>query len=253
MEIILLQDVEKVGLRGDVVTVADGYARNYLIPRRYAERATEAKVNELRKRDEIRARQEARTVEEAQQIADRLAQAELRFDVPAGPTGRLFGSVTPTNIADELWGTLKVRVDRRKIELPEPLKRIGRYEVPVEVFEDVLVEVTTLVVPEGGELPPEEALAALEAQERAEDQILFVCAAFSAMTTDRRHRTALAEEEAIAEPQPKVLNFASSMMPVEGFTLICSFMTSPHSGAPTSPVPTPGVSLAKDPTLRGLL
>ena len=170
MEIILLQDVEKVGLRGDVVNVADGFARNFLIPRRYAERATTAKVAELQKREELRARQEARTVEQAQQIAERLSAAELRFDVPAGPTGRLFGSVTPTNVADELWRTLKVRVDRRKIGLPEPLKRIGRYQVPVEVFEDVVVEVKTLVVPEGGELPPEDVLAAMEAEERAEQE-----------------------------------------------------------------------------------
>jgi len=169
MEIILLTDVEKLGLRGDVVSVADGYARNFLIPRRFAERATAAKVAEIRKRDEIRARQEARTTEQAQAIAETLSKTVLRFELPAGPTGRLFGSVTPTNVADELWRTRKVRVDRRKIGLQDPIKRIGRYEVPVEVFQDVVVEVKTLVVPEGGELPPEEELAALEAEERAEE------------------------------------------------------------------------------------
>ena len=170
MEIILLQDVEKLGLRGDVVSVADGYARNFLIPRRFAERATSAKVAEIHKRDEIRARQEARTTEQAQAIAETLSKTVLRFELPAGPTGRLFGSVTPTNVADELWRTRKVRVDRRKIGLHDPIKRIGRYEVPVEVFQDVVVEVKTLVVPEGGELPPEEELAALEAEERAEEE-----------------------------------------------------------------------------------
>ena len=169
MEIILLQDVDKVGLRGDVVSVADGFARNYLLPRRYAEQATAAKVAELRKRDELRARQEARTAEEAQQIAGVLAEAELRFDVAAGPTGRLFGSVTPTNIADEVWQAKRIRVDRRKIRLSEPIKRIGRHEVPIELFQDVVVEVTALVVPEGGDLPSEEELAAMEAEERAEE------------------------------------------------------------------------------------
>ena len=170
MQIILLTDVDKLGLRGDVVSVADGYARNFLIPRRFAERATDAKVAELQKRDEIRARQEARTAEQAQAIAETLSKTVLRFELPAGPTGRLFGSVTPTNVADELWRTRKVRVDRRKIQLHDPIKRIGRYEVPVQVFEDVVVEVKTLVVPEGGELPPEEELAALEAEERAEEE-----------------------------------------------------------------------------------
>ena len=88
----------------------------------------------------------------------------LRFEVKAGPTGSLFGSVTPSDIADELWRTRKVRVDRRKIAT-DPIKRIGRYSIPIELFADVEVEVKTLVVPEGGELPPEEELAAIEAAE----------------------------------------------------------------------------------------
>ena len=85
-----------------------------------------------------------------------LEKTVLRFEVKAGPTGSLFGSVTATDVADELWRTRKVRVDRRKIALDEPIKRIGRYEVAIDVFQDVTVEVKTLVVPEGGELPPEE-------------------------------------------------------------------------------------------------
>ena len=92
-----------------------------------------------------------------------------RFEVKAGPTGSLFGSVTPTDIADELWSSKKVRVDRRKIET-DPIKRIGRYEVPIALFEDVRVEVKTEVVPEGGELPSDEELAELEAAERAEQE-----------------------------------------------------------------------------------
>jgi large subunit ribosomal protein L9 len=169
VEVILLSDVEKVGLRGDVVDVARGYARNFLLPRRLAEPATPARVAELRKRDAQRARHEARSVEQAQDIAEVLGKTVLRFDVKAGPTGALFGSVTATDVADELWRTRKVRVDRRKIDLHDPIKRIGRYAVPIDVFTDVRVEVKTLVVPEGGELPPEEELeAAREAEETAE-------------------------------------------------------------------------------------
>ena len=156
MEVILLTDVDKVGLRGDVVDVARGYARNFLIPRKLAEPATRARVSELEKREALRARQEAKTFEEAQGIAQTLEQAELRFDVKAGPTGSLFGSVTATDVADELWRVRKVRIDRRKVELPEPIKRVGHYSIPVDLFQDVRVEVRTLVVPEGGELPPEE-------------------------------------------------------------------------------------------------
>ena len=167
MEVILTQDVDKVGLRGEVVNVARGYARNFLLPRRLAEVATPAKVAELERRDAHRARHEARSVEQGREIAELLAKTVLRFEVKSGPTGALFGSVTPTDIADEIWRTRKVRVDRRKIELPEPIKRVGRYEVPIEVFTDVRVEVKTLVVPEGGELPPEEELEAAAQAEAA--------------------------------------------------------------------------------------
>ena len=159
MEVILLQDVEKVGLRGEVVDVARGFARNFLIPRKLAEPASPARVAELEKVVARRARQEAGSFDQARELATVLERTELRFDVKAGPTGSLFGSVTPTDLADELWKVAKIRVDRRKIDLPDPIKRVGRYEVPVELFTDVTVEVRTLVVPEGGELPAEEPIA----------------------------------------------------------------------------------------------
>jgi large subunit ribosomal protein L9 len=170
VQVILLSDVEKVGLRGEVVDVARGYARNFLLPRRLAEQATPGRVAELRKREEQRGRQEARSAEQATEIAEVLGKTVLRFEVKAGPTGSLFGSVTPTDIADEIWRTRKVRIDRRKIGLDDPIKRIGRYVVPIGVFEGVGVEVKTLVVPEGGELPPEEELEAMVAAEEAEAQ-----------------------------------------------------------------------------------
>ena len=169
MEVILLSDVENTGLRGEVVNVPRGYARNFLLPRRLAEPATPAKVAELQKREQQRARHEANTVEQAQQMAETLAKTQLRFEVKAGPTGSLFGSVTPTDIADEIWRVKKIRVDRRKVGT-DSLKRIGRYDIPVELFTDVTVDVKTMVVPEGGELPSEEELAAMEATERAEQE-----------------------------------------------------------------------------------
>jgi large subunit ribosomal protein L9 len=168
MQVILLTDVEKVGLRGEVVDVARGYARNFLLPRRLAEPAIPGRVAELQKRAAQRARQQASTVEQAREVAGMLEGAELRFEVKAGPTGSLFGSVTPTDLADEIWRVAKVRVDRRKIGLGEPIKKVGRYEVPVELFADVTVDVRTLVVPEGGELPPEQTPEEPEAAAPAE-------------------------------------------------------------------------------------
>src|ERR671931_381181 len=201
MQVILLQDVEKVGLRGEVVSVARGYMRNYLGPRRLAEAATPARVAELEKRNEQRARQEAATFEQAQEIAGRLGNAELRFDVNAGPQGTLFGSVTPTDIADEMWNSLKVRVDRRKIDLPDSIKRIGRYRIPIEVFTDVTAEVRVLVVPEGGELPPEEELEALEAAEREAEEAEAAAAAESQAAVEEAIAEVEAREEAEAEAE----------------------------------------------------
>ncbi|HET8811255.1 MAG TPA: 50S ribosomal protein L9, partial [Gaiella sp.] len=136
MEVILTRDVEKLGLKGEVVDVKRGYARNYLLPRHLAEVATAGRVAELRRVEAERARHEARTAEHAEEIASTLTKTVLRFEVKAGPTGALFGSVTPTDIAEELWRTRKIRVDRRKIDL-DVIKRIGRYSIPVHVFEGV--------------------------------------------------------------------------------------------------------------------
>ena len=201
MEVILRKDVDKVGLRGDVVSVTRGYARNFLLPRKLAEEATDARVAELRKRESQRARHEASTAEQAEAIAKTLRETVLRFEVKAGPTGALFGSVTPTNIADEIWRTRKVRIDRRKIDL-DNIKRIGRYQVPIELFQDVTVEVRTLVVPEGGELPPEEALEAMEAQEQAEQ-----------VEPEEKHELDLDELDAAAAAQDAVLVESGELQP----------------------------------------
>ena len=205
-QVILLQDVDKVGLRGEVVSVARGFARNYLLPRRLAEPATPARMKELERRDTQRARHEARTVEQAREIAGVLEKTELRFDVKAGPTGALFGSVTSTDIADELWSAKKIRIDRRKIDLSEPIKRIGRYQVAIDVFQDVRAEVRTQVVPEGGELPPEEELeaaAAAEAKaaEEAAAEAEQAHAEAEAQIAEIELAEVVAEEEAEEEPQ----------------------------------------------------
>jgi large subunit ribosomal protein L9 len=200
MHVILRQDVEKIGLRGEVVDVAPGFARNYLLPRKLAETATPAKVAELRKHEEKRARHEAQSFEQAQEIAAKLEGAELRFDVPAGETGTLFGSVTATDVAEEVWRAQRVRIDRRKLELPESIKRIGRYEVPFELFADVTATLRVAVVPEGGELPPQEELDAIAAAEaRAEAEAAAQAEAEHAEAEAQIAELAAEEEEPEAE------------------------------------------------------
>jgi large subunit ribosomal protein L9 len=149
-------------------------------------------VAELEKRAAMRARQEASTFEQAREIADKVEKTELRFDVKAGPTGSLFGSVTATDLADELWKVAKIRVDRRKIDLADPIKKVGRYEVAVELFTDVAATVTTLVVPEGGELPEPEPEVADTSPDPSD-------AAAEASDT-REEATVEAPSEASAEP-----------------------------------------------------
>ena len=195
MQLILLQDVENVGLRGDVVDVARGYARNFLLPRRLAEEATPARLSELAKRESHQARHEASTAEQAREVQTVLERAELRFEMKAGPTGSLFGSVTATDIADELWERHKIRVDRRKIELDHPIKHVGRYAVPVAIFEDVRADVATLVLPEGGELPPEEP----EPEASDENAAELIAAAIVEDETPAEDESVEAGEETVEE------------------------------------------------------
>ena len=191
MNVILLKDVDKLGLRGEVVHVARGYARNFLLPRKLAEVATPGRVAEVKRIESQKAMHEARSTEQAAEIAATLGKLVLRFDVKSGPTGSLFGSVTTTDIADEIWRIRKIRVDRRKIGI-DNIKRIGRYTVTIGVYEDVSAEVKLLVVPEGGELPPEEELAAMEAAEAA-------AAAAAAPPVVEHEDDEAADDEAVVE------------------------------------------------------
>jgi large subunit ribosomal protein L9 len=195
MQVILREDVEKVGLRGEVVDVAAGFARNYLLPRRLAEPAAPGRVAELEKLAASRAQHEAQSFEHAQELVQKLEGAELRFDVQAGETGTLFGSVTATDIADRVWETQRVRIDRRKLDLPESIKRIGRYAVPIELFADVTATIRLAIVPKGGELPPEEELQALDQVAAQEEAVA------AAEADEARAAEAAATEAAVAEAE----------------------------------------------------
>jgi large subunit ribosomal protein L9 len=199
MEVVLREDVDKLGLRGEVVNVARGYARNFLLPRGLAEVATPGLVQELQKREAQRARHEAKTVDEARAIAKRIEGLELRFDVNGGPTGALFGSVTATNVADRLRDTQGLRVDRRKLQM-DTIKRIGRYTVPFEVFPDVVAELKLVVAPEGEELPPEQQLAELEAKEQAEAVEAEATAAAESAEAEAQVEAVIEAEEPEASP-----------------------------------------------------
>jgi large subunit ribosomal protein L9 len=234
MDVILLKDVDKVGLRGDVVSVSRGYMRNYLQPRRLAEVATDARVAELERREAERARHEARSAEEAEGIAETLRKTVLTFEVNAGPQGTLFGSVTSTDVVDEIWRTRKIRVDRRKIDLKDPIKRIGRYEIPIAVFEGVSVEVKTLVKPIGGELPPEEELEAMvaaeaEAAAAAEAEAAEATAEIEAAIAEAEAEELEAEAESEDEQQDEAAELELAAEP--------DSLPAPEDEAPAEPEP----------------
>jgi large subunit ribosomal protein L9 len=196
MDVILKHDVDDLGLRGEVVHVARGYARNFLLPRGLAEVATPALVRELERREAMARRHEAKTTDEARGLAERVEALELRFDVNAGPTGSLFGSVTATNVADRLWDEAKIRVDRRKLSM-DTIKRVGRYTVAVELFADVRADLRLVVAPPGQELPTEEELAA-EAAEQAE-QASPVAAAAEVSAAPASEELAVEEPDSVAD------------------------------------------------------
>ncbi len=143
---ILLQDVESLGERGTVIDVSPGYLRNYLLPRKLAEPATNASVKaaEKRRQDAERAQREAE--ERARENAAVLGRTVLTIPQQAGDDGRLFGSVTTQDIADAIRDARGIRVDRRKIHLEDPIRNIGTYMVVVEVTDDVTATIKTMVV-----------------------------------------------------------------------------------------------------------
>jgi large subunit ribosomal protein L9 len=143
---ILLEDVDSLGERGAVVDVSAGYLRNYLVPRKLAEAATAGSIEAAAKRQE-RAEQTKRDAEErAREGAAVLGRTVLTIPQQAGDDGRLFGSVTPQDIADAIRDARGIRVDRRKIHLEEPIRNVGTYMVVVEIADDVTATIKTMVV-----------------------------------------------------------------------------------------------------------
>ncbi len=150
MEVILREHVENLGRRGDVVRVADGYARNYLLPRRLALLVTEGNKKQIARE---RARFDAREAEEkkvAEAIAERMASLEIEIARRVGETEALYGSVTAADIAELLAGK-GFDIDRRKIGLREPIKKVGEFDVSIKLHRDVAASVKVKVVPEGAE------------------------------------------------------------------------------------------------------
>lgn len=147
MKVILLQDVKGQGKKGEIKNVSDGYANNFLIPRGLAEPANQSNVKQLEQQKKAEARNKEKEKEQAQALADKLGQTEVVLRAKAGEGGRLFGAVTSKHIADELK-KMKLNVDRRKIELDEPIRSLGVTQVPIKLHPDVKATLKVQVVEE---------------------------------------------------------------------------------------------------------
>lgn len=148
MKIVLREDVENLGRKGDLLEVADGYARNFLVPRGLALKATKGIVKQSEGMRRSREARDARDRAGAEELAAQLSGRPITLPARAGEGGRLFGSVTSSDIADAVLAQAGVEIDRRTIDLAEPLKELGPADVPVRLHADVVVVLTVEVVPE---------------------------------------------------------------------------------------------------------
>jgi large subunit ribosomal protein L9 len=146
MKIILQREVDKLGSPGDVVEVADGYARNYLIPRGMAAAASKGGVRHaerLRTAHRVRVQ---KTLSEAQELAGRVSASPLRIRAKAGKEGRLFGSITGNDVAEHLGRSLGLEIDRKRVHLEEPIRSVGTHEATLHLHPEVNAKVTVEVV-----------------------------------------------------------------------------------------------------------
>jgi len=147
MQVILKQDVDKIGRRGEIVDVSRGYVRNFLVPRGLAEMATPGKLEEVRHEMEEAEERDRRMAERASEIAGILNKSVITIEARTGEDERLFGSVTAANIASAIERARDVRIDRRRVRLDEPIKSLGTHQVPIQVHGDVEASVKVIVVP----------------------------------------------------------------------------------------------------------
>jgi large subunit ribosomal protein L9 len=147
MEVIFIQDVKDVGRKGQKLNVAEGYGRNFLLPRGLAIEATSGAVQQMVERDEGKARRLQREKEKALEMAKKLESVSVIIKSKHSEGGKLFGAITTSQIADELSRQHKISIDRKKIELKEHIKTLGVYEIPVRIYPEMVVKLVVKIHP----------------------------------------------------------------------------------------------------------
>lgn len=141
MQVILLKDIKGTGKKGQVINVSDGYARNFLFPRKLAKEASDGSLKDLEVHKASEAKRKSQEVEDAKQLAENMSKIVLKIKTKAGDGGRLFGSITSKDIAQELEKNHKISVDKRKIVLKNPIKTIGTTEVEIKVYPKISAKI----------------------------------------------------------------------------------------------------------------
>lgn len=145
MKVILLADIKGVGKKGEVINASDGYARNYLFPRKLAEEATEVNLSVLNQKKETERRKKLAEIEEAQKQADELKGKEVKIAAKCGENGRLFGSITNKDVADALNTQYKLNIDKKKLVV-DAIRQLGTYEVEVKLYPEVSTKIKVVIV-----------------------------------------------------------------------------------------------------------
>lgn len=146
MKVILQQEVKKMGKKGDVIEVSEGYARNYLLPRKLAVPATNANMNAVKLQKAAEERKQQRILEEAQVLGAQMAKIEVSIAAKTGEGGKLFGSVTGKDIADALKAKHNIDIDKRKIELKDTIKSLGTYPVTIKLHPEVSTQIKVHII-----------------------------------------------------------------------------------------------------------
>ncbi|MFL0248326.1 50S ribosomal protein L9 [Candidatus Clostridium stratigraminis] len=145
MKVILLADIKGVGKKSEVINASDGYARNYLFPRKLAEEATEVNLSVLNQKKETERRKKLAEIEEAQKQADELKGKEVKIAGKCGENGRLFGSITNKDVADALNMQYKLNIDKKKLVV-DAIRQLGTYEVEVKLYPEVSTKIKVVIV-----------------------------------------------------------------------------------------------------------
>ena len=148
MKVILLQDIANQGKQGEVVTVADGYARNYLYPRKLAIEAAGGALKNLQTKHALEERRTERMRSDADRTAEQLNDKTITLTVKAGQNSRLYGRITAGDIAEAVERELSIKLDKRKVGLLDPIKAVGEYDVPIKLHRDVTVPLKVAVIAE---------------------------------------------------------------------------------------------------------